>query len=152
MTQTASNLIDENTLTKMQLRKLNALRKSVGNEIGERAFAEWIRAQNVVEKTDKHADLITTALWPLIEEGKLTIPRGGYLVRRGRGRITVEPAEAKDYSPPPEDDAETVSSSSLSEPSSSAAGDPGAVEASVSDITIGDAPAAEASGEQGPHT
>ena len=153
MTQTSSNLIDENTLTKGQLRKLNALRKSVGNEIGERAFAEWFRARTVVEKKDKQADLITAALWPLVEEGKLTIPRGGYLVRRGRGRIIVEPAEAMDHSPPPEDDVETASPTSLSEPSSSTAGDSGAVEASVSDITIGrDAPAAEASGDQGPHT
>ncbi len=151
MTQTASNPIDENTLTKGQLRKLNSLRKSVGNEIGERAFAEWFRARTVVEKKDKHADLITTVLWPLIEEGKLTIPRGGYLVRRGRGRIIVEPTEAGDHSPPPEDDFDTASSSSLSDPSSSAAGDPGAVEASVSDVTIGDGPAA-APGDQGPHT
>ena len=152
MTQTASNPIDENTLTKGQLRKLNSLRKSVGNEIGERAFAEWFRARTVVEKSDKHADLITTALWPLIEEGKLTIPRGGFLVRRGRGRIIVEPTEAGDHSPPPEEDVETGSSSSLSDPSSSAAGDLGAVEASVSDVTIGDGPAAEAPGDQGPHT
>ena len=139
-------------MTKGQLRKLNALRKSVGSEIGERAFAEWFRAQTVVEKTDKHADLIITALWPLIEEGKLTIPRGGYLVRRGRGRIIVEPTEARDDLPPQEDDAETVSASSLSDPSSSAAGDPRAVEASGSDIKIGNAPAVEAPGEQGLHT
>ena len=131
---------------------MNALRKSVGNEIGERAFAEWFRAQTVVEKKDKHADLITTALWPLIEEGKLTIPRGGYLVRRGRGRIIVEPTEAGDHSPPPEDDVETGSSSSLPEALTGTAGDPGAVEASVSDVTIGDGPAVEAPGDRGPHT
>lgn len=151
MTQTASNPIDENTLTKGQLRKLTALRKSVGNEIGERAFAEWFRARTVVEKKDKHADLITTALWLLVEEGKLTIPQGGYLVRRGRGRIIVEPAEARDQSPASEDDVDTASSSSLSDPSSSAAGGPGAVDASVSDVTMGDGPAAEAAGDRGPH-
>ena len=32
--------IDESTLTKGQLRKLGALKKSVGDEVGERAFAE----------------------------------------------------------------------------------------------------------------
>ena len=32
--------IDENGLTKGQRRKLNALRKSIGNEIAERAFLE----------------------------------------------------------------------------------------------------------------
>jgi hypothetical protein len=30
---------------------------------------------------------ITEALQPLIENGKLRIPRGGYILRRGRGRI-----------------------------------------------------------------
>ena len=38
-------LINESSLPKGQLRKLNALRKSVGNDIGERAFAEWLAAQ-----------------------------------------------------------------------------------------------------------
>ena len=40
-----STAIDESTLTKGQLRKLNSLRKSVGNDIGERAFAEWLAAR-----------------------------------------------------------------------------------------------------------
>ena len=86
-----SNTIDESILTKGQLRKLNALRKSVGNEIGEKAFAEWLSSQHVAEKTDKNAALIVDTLWPLVEQRRLTIPRGGYLVRRGRGRIVVEP-------------------------------------------------------------
>ena len=38
MDQTSSDRIDEGALTKGQLRKLNALRKSVGEEVGERAF------------------------------------------------------------------------------------------------------------------
>lgn len=38
--------IDENTLTKGQLRILNALRKSVGNVLGEEVFGKW-RAQQV---------------------------------------------------------------------------------------------------------
>ena len=41
MDGTSSSGIDESTLTKGQRRKLNALRKSVGDEIGERTFAEW---------------------------------------------------------------------------------------------------------------
>jgi hypothetical protein len=32
-------------------------------------------------------------LQPLIEEGRLSIPRGGYVVRRGRGRVIVERPE-----------------------------------------------------------
>ena len=34
--------IDQSTLTKGQVRKLNALRKSVGNDIGEKAFGKWL--------------------------------------------------------------------------------------------------------------
>ncbi len=84
--------IDEGTLTKGQLRKLHALRKSVGQEIGDRAFAEWRSSQAVVPKTDRNAALIAEALWPLTQQGKLKIRPGGYLLRRGRGRIIVEPA------------------------------------------------------------
>ena len=153
MDRTSTNRIDESALTKGQLRKLNALRKSVGDRIGERAFAEWLALQPATgERPDRNAAAIVEALWPLVEQGRLLIPRGGYVVRRGRGRIIVEPSEAGDHSPPPEDDVETESSPSLSEPSSSAAGDPGAVEASVPEITIGNAPAAEAPGERESHT
>ena len=85
--------IDESTLTKGQLRKLNALRKSVGNEIGEKAFAEWLASRKGDEgKTDPNPGVIADALWPMVEQGTLAIPRGGYLLRRGRGRIIVEPA------------------------------------------------------------
>ena len=35
--------IDETTLTKGQVRKLNALRKSVGPELGEDVFAKWLK-------------------------------------------------------------------------------------------------------------
>ena len=93
MDQTSSDRIDEGALTKGQLRKLNALRKSVGEEVGERAFAAWLESQGVAdEKADGNAALVVDTLWPLIEQGRLAIPRGGYLLRRGRGRIVVEPA------------------------------------------------------------
>ena len=83
--------IDENSLTKGQRRKLNALRKSVGTEIGEQAFAAWFASQPAAAaKADANAALIVDTLWPLVQQGALAIPRGGYLVRRGRGRIVVE--------------------------------------------------------------
>ncbi len=84
--------IDENSLTKGQRRKLNALRKSVGNEIGEQAFAAWLASQSAAT-ADANAALIVDTLWPLVQQGTLVIPRGGYLLRRGRGRIVVEPAK-----------------------------------------------------------
>ena len=86
--------IDESTLTKGQLRKLTALRNSVGNEVGERAFAEWLALQGAAKgKPDGNAATIVDTLWPMVEQGTLAIPRGGYLIRRGRGRIIVEPAK-----------------------------------------------------------
>ena len=85
--------IDESTLTKGQLRRLETLRRSVGDEIGERAFAAWLATQPkpVVIERDLDAELIVDTLWPLVEEGTLAIPRGGYLIRRGRNRVIVEP-------------------------------------------------------------
>ncbi len=85
--------IDEGTLTKGQLRKLNALRKSVGNEVGEKAFADWLSSQPAAGVPDGNAASVVDILWPLVQEGVLAIPRGGYLIRRGRGRIIVEPAK-----------------------------------------------------------
>ena len=85
--------MDESGLTKGQLRKLNALRKSVGEAVGERAFADWLASQAAAAgEPDGNAAQIVDTLWPLVQGGRLAIPRGGYLIRRGRGRIIVEPA------------------------------------------------------------
>ena len=87
--------IDESALTKGQLRKLNALRKSVGDDVGERAFAAWLESQRkATAEADGNAAKIVEALWPLVEEGRLAIPRGGFLLRRGRGRVIVEAARS----------------------------------------------------------
>ena len=86
--------IDENSLTKGQRRKLNALRKSVGTEIGEQAFAAWLASQPTAAATaDANAALIVDTLWPLVQQGALAIPRGGYLLRRGRGRVVIASAQ-----------------------------------------------------------
>ena len=92
MARRSSSRIDESTLTKGQKRKLDTLRKSVGDEIGERAFAAWLATQpkpEVVEE-DHHAALIVDTLWPFVQDGTLAIPRDGYLIRRGRRRVIVE--------------------------------------------------------------
>ena len=95
MDGTSKNTIDESTLTKGQRRKLGALRKSVGDEIGEQAFAEWLASQkSAQDKADGNAALIVDTLWPMVEQGSLAIPRGGYLLKRGRGRIICEPARS----------------------------------------------------------
>ena len=90
----AANEIDETALTKGQLRKLRALRKSLGDEIADRAFVEWLAAPPAAGTApDANATMIVDTLWPLVQQGTLSLPRGGYLIRRGRGRIIVEPAK-----------------------------------------------------------
>lgn len=86
-------MIDEAALTKGQLRKLNALRKSVGPAIADEAFSKWLEQSVEALETDKNAEIISNALWDMIQEGRLSIGRGGYVVRRGRGRVIVEPRE-----------------------------------------------------------
>ena len=51
MATAPSTHIDESALTKGQRRKLNALRKSVGNEIGAQAFAAWLSSQQAAGTT-----------------------------------------------------------------------------------------------------
>ena len=84
--------IDESSLTKGQARKLDALRKSLGEEIADRAFLEWLALQPAAAGSvpDDNAALVVDTLWPLVQQGTLSIPRGGYRIRRGRGRIIVE--------------------------------------------------------------
>ena len=96
MAKRSSIDIDESSLTKGQRRKRDALRKSVGDEIGDRAFAAWLASQPAEDRAevDENAALIADTLWPLIEQGTLAIPRGGYLLRRGHGRLIVERVRA----------------------------------------------------------
>ncbi len=90
-------LFDEGELTKGQLRKLNALRKSVGPVIGQRVFAQWLKKASTERAgpEDKNITRITEAVEALIKEKKLNIARGGYLLKRGRGRIIVTRAAAE---------------------------------------------------------
>ena len=85
--------INESELNKGEKRKLEALRKSLGPEIADKAFAEWLAERpSAVGQTDPMADMISDELMRLIEKEGLQIPRGGFLVRRGRGRVIVESA------------------------------------------------------------
>lgn len=83
---------NEKELSKGQLRKLTALRKSLGEEIADKAFAQWFADAGASSDggSDPNADIIAEELSKLALGGKLTILRGGYLVRRGRGRVIVE--------------------------------------------------------------
>ncbi len=70
MARKSAPKIDEKALTKGELRKLNALRKSVGDDIGDQTFLNWLRKKPVVmtELEDKNAALIADTLVPLIEQ------------------------------------------------------------------------------------
>ena len=82
----------ERDLNKGQLRKLNALRKSLGKGIADKAFAEWFASlpEDMPEMGDKNAEAIAELLTPAVLEKKIKLPRGGYVIRRGRGRVIVE--------------------------------------------------------------
>ncbi len=91
----AASAIDETALTKGEARKLITLRKSVGDKIANRAFAEWYRQKASAKAgapVDQNAELIASTLLPLAKAGKLRMGRGGYLVKRGRGRVIVSRA------------------------------------------------------------
>ncbi len=95
-TREASTGINETSLNKGELRKLNALRKSLGAKIADRAFSQWLKQgvkSGPAAARDKNAELIADALGQLVESSGLRIPRGGYVVTRGRGRVIVTPGK-----------------------------------------------------------
>jgi hypothetical protein len=85
---------NEKELTKGQIRKLNALRKSLGNDIADKAFAEWLATveKEKKEAVDENAEVIAEAIVQLIKDKNIRFPRGGYLVTRWRDQVTVKPA------------------------------------------------------------
>ena len=81
--------IDESTLTKGQVRKLNALRKSVGDKLGSEVFAKWLvmQAQAAAKpNSDPIADKIAEALRGYASDRSFRLGNYGYTVRRGRGK------------------------------------------------------------------
>ena len=81
--------IEEKSLTKGQLRKLNALRKSVGDDLAEDVFDKWMKRQAkdaAVEKPDPVADKLAAALSKLENDPSFRLGNQGYTVRRARGK------------------------------------------------------------------
>ena len=81
--------IKESTLTKGQLRKLNALRKSVGDKLGEQTFTKWVKEQAKAKpaaQPDPIADKIAEALKPLVKDKSIKLGNKGYSVRRAKGK------------------------------------------------------------------
>ena len=84
--------INEKTLLKGEMRKLTALRKSLGEDIADKAFSEWYGQRDTggTAKGDPNISVIETALAPHLN--KMSFSRGGgYTIKRGRGRVVVEP-------------------------------------------------------------
>jgi|TARA_B110000467_G_C17916646_1_gene262676 hypothetical protein len=80
--------IDHSTLTKGTVRKLNALRKSIGDGIAEDAFAEWMTAQSQTPKDvrDPVADALVTALDQFKHDNNFRLGAKGYVVKRSKGK------------------------------------------------------------------
>jgi len=80
--------IDQSTLTKGQIRKLNALRKSVGNDSADVAFGKWMKSQSKTPKEvrDPVADALVAALSNLHDDKSLRLGTKGYVVRRAKGK------------------------------------------------------------------
>jgi len=80
--------IDQSTLTKGQVRKLNALRKSLGNDIAEDAFGKWMKSQSKTPKEvrDPVADALVAALSNLSSDKTFRLGPKGYVVRRAKGK------------------------------------------------------------------
>ena len=75
-------------LTKGQIRKLNALRKALGNKIADAAFSKWLKTQNPhksKERTDPVAKKLEGALKPLASK-KINLGTYGYTIKRAKGK------------------------------------------------------------------
>ncbi len=80
--------IDHSTLTKGQVRKLTALRKSVGDDIADEAYTKWMKTQTKTPKEvrDPVADALVAALSNLTSDKGFRLGTKGYVVRRAKGK------------------------------------------------------------------
>ena len=82
-------LLQDNELTKGQIRKLNALRKSLGEKIADEAFAKWLKNQplkSTLDKPDAVAVKIEKALSKHLNDKEFNLGRRGYVIKRSKGR------------------------------------------------------------------
>ena len=80
--------IDQSTLNKGQIRKLYALRKSVGDDIADDAFTKWMKTQTKTPKEtrDPVADALVAALSNLTSDKSFKLGTKGYVVKRSKGK------------------------------------------------------------------
>ena len=81
--------VNEKLLNKCHLRKLTALRKSLGPKIADEAFAKWQKEQAktvTTIKSDPVATKIEAALKPLVKDKTFKLGNQGYTIKRAKGR------------------------------------------------------------------
>ena len=81
--------IDETGLNKGLVSKLNALRKSVGDDLAEEVFAKWLEREATSQakgKTNPVAMKIVEALAGLENDPKFNLGNHGYTLRRAKGK------------------------------------------------------------------
>ena len=94
--------INESKLTKGQVRKLNGLRKSVGDELAEEVFGKWLAQQAsaaAAPKSDPIAVKIEKALAGYADDGTFKLGNYGYTIRRARGKGATGFVAAKNGKP-----------------------------------------------------
>ena len=76
------------SLTKGQIRKLNALKKSIGDDLGEEAFSQWLKTQSKANSTkpDPVAEKINAALSQFENAKSFRLGAKGYSIKRAKGR------------------------------------------------------------------
>ena len=74
--------IDETGLRKGLVRKLNALRKSVGDDLADEVFAKWLERQAASQVAMK----IVEALAGFENDPKFNLGNHGYTLRRAKGK------------------------------------------------------------------
>ena len=75
-------------LTKGQVRKLKALRKSLGPKIADPAFSKWLKTQKFNKfggKTDPVAEKLERSLKSLSSK-KINLGTWGYTIKRAKGK------------------------------------------------------------------
>ena len=81
--------IDETGLRKGLVRKLNALRKSVGDDLADEVFAKWLERQAASQaksRPDPVAMKIVAALAGFENDPKFHLGNHGYTLRRAKGK------------------------------------------------------------------
>ncbi len=79
--------INEKALSKGELRKLNALRKSLGDKIADEAFTKWLSNKpSQVELVDPVARKLEEVLAQYANDSSFKLGNYGYTVKKAKGK------------------------------------------------------------------